>query len=120
MICSIDLFPFGETGFRAHSRFIIEKKLKPFLAGIFLACTVWHASAHVTTDDVIMCAAHVTADDVIMRAAHVTAGAHVISAELYFPLKLGMALQVDPRTISHCLSVELRLWDVVNSSVTIH
>lgn len=108
MICSIDLFPFGETGFRAHSRFIIEKKLKPFLAGIFLACTVWHASAHVT------------ADDVIMRAAHVTAGAHVISAELYFPLKLGMALQVDPRTISHCLSVELRLWDVVNSSVTIH
>lgn len=111
MICSIDLLPFGETGFRAHSRFIIEKKLKPFLAGIFLACRHFlglHASAHVTTDDVIMC------------AAHVTAGAHVISAKLYFPLKLGMALQVDPRTISHCLSVELHLCDVVNSSVKIH
>ena len=42
-----------------------------------------------------------------MCDAHVTEGAHVISAKLYFPLKLGMALQVDPHTISRCLSVVL-------------
>ena len=42
-----------------------------------------------------------------MCDAHVTAGAHVISAKLYFPLKLGMTLQVDPHTSSHCLSVVL-------------
>ena len=95
-VCSIDLLPFGETGFRAHSRFIVTEKLEPFLANVSLVCTVGHASAHITVD------------------------AHVILAKLYFPLKLGMAQQVDPHTISHCLSVGLRLCDNVNSSVKIY
>ena len=65
--------------------------MKLFLAGIFLVAR--------------LCTRH--RGEAIVCDAHVTVGAHVISAKLYFPLKLGMALQVDPHTSSHCLSVVL-------------